>query len=183
MYSCSSLVERSEPSLALSTFLLHHLPVSKDDLDQKTAAEDKPSSKPAIAYLSLPLGNGSCCTLHAALVRNSLNTITAVLQTDTVIVNECPWGVELVELVEGESEEREATWKGKILVGERREKVTMLGPTDTAVCVHKRVSFIGSGAVFTNLGRGGVLPGYRFQPPHSKLLLLHYNFVHGVKLN
>ena len=145
MHSCSSLAERSESSLALSTFLLHHLPVSKDDLDQKTAAaEDKPSTKPAIAYLSLPLGDGSCCTLHAALVRNSLNTITAVLRTDAVIVNDCPWGVELVELVEGESEESETAWEGKILVGERREKVTMLGPKDTAVCVHKKqVNFIG----------------------------------------
>ena len=62
-----------------------------------------------------------------------------MLRTDAVIVNECPWGVELVELVEGESEEREAAWEGKILVGERREKVTMLGPKDKAVCVHKQV--------------------------------------------
>ncbi len=141
MCSCNSVAERSDPSLALSTFLLHHLPVSKDDpaiLDQKTA-EDIPSSKPAIAYLSLPLGDGSSCTLHAALVRNSLNTITAVLQTDIVVVNECPWEVELVELVEGESEEREAMWEGKILVGDTREKATMLGPMDKAVCVHKQV--------------------------------------------
>lgn len=140
VYSCSSPIGRSDPSLALSTFFLHHLPISKDDssLDQKTA--DNPSSKPAIAYLSLPLGDGSSCTIHAALVRNSLNTITAVLQTDLVIVNECPWEVEVVELVEGESEEREAVWEGKILVGERREKTTVLGPKDKAVCVQKQVN-------------------------------------------
>lgn len=139
--SCRFPVERSEPSLALSTFLLHHLPISKDDPatpDKRTV--DSPSSKPAIAYLSLPLSDGSSCTLHAALVRNSLNTITAVLRTDVVIVNECPWEMEVVELVEGESEEREAVWEGKILVGEKREKTTVLGPTDKAVCVHKQVN-------------------------------------------
>ena len=140
MFSCSSPIGRSEPSLALSTFLLHHLPISKDDpaLDQKTT--DNPSSKVAIAYLSLPLGDGSSCTIHAALVRNSLNTITAVLQTDVVIVNECPWKVEVVELVEGESEEREAVWEGKILMGERREKTMVLGPADKAVYVQKQVN-------------------------------------------
>ena len=181
MYSCSSLAERSEPSIALSTFLLHHLPVSKDDLDLKTTAEDKPSTKPAIAYLSLPLGDGSCCTLHAALVRNSLNTITAVLRTDAVIVNECPWGVELVELVEGESEEREAAWEGKILVGERREKVTMLGPKDTAVCVHKQVNFIGIGVMgvghFHLLGYPLVilLLGHQFQPSILNIACLPVN--------
>ena len=59
-------------------------------------------------------------------MRNALNTITAVLQTDVVIVNECPWEIELVELIVGESEEREALWEGKILIGERREKTTVL---------------------------------------------------------
>ena len=145
VFSHSSAVERSDPSLALSTFLLHHLPISKDDPAAAAAIDDhekttaNPSSKPAIAYLSLPLGDGSRCTLHAALVRNSFNTITAVLQTDTVFVNECPWWVELVEVVEGTSEEREAVWEGKVLMGERREKTTVLGPADKAVCVHKQV--------------------------------------------
>lgn len=140
VYSCSSPTERSDPSLALSTFLLHHLPISKDDpaIDQETT--DNPSSKSAIAYLSLPLGDGSSCTIHAALVRNSLNTITAVLRTDVVIVNKCPWEVEVVELVEGENEEREVVWEGKILVGETREKIMVLGPADKAVCVQKQVN-------------------------------------------
>ena len=64
-----------------------------------------------------------------------------MLQTDVVIVNECPWEIELVELIVGESEEREALWEGKILIGERREKTTVLGPTDKAVCVQKQVNF------------------------------------------
>lgn len=64
-----------------------------------------------------------------------------MLQTDVVIVNECPWEVELVELIAGESEEREALWEGKILVGEKKEKITVLGPKNKAACVQKQVNY------------------------------------------
>ena len=47
--------------------------------------------------------------------------------------------MEVIELVAGESLEQEALWEGKILVGERREKMMVLGPLDKAVCVQKQV--------------------------------------------
>lgn len=133
--------ERSNPSLALSTFLLHHLPVSHDDHTfEESPSSDRRLKKPAIAYFSLPLENGYSCPVHAVLVRNSLNTITAVLKTEFMVVNRCPWEVELVELISGENKEKEALWGGKVLVGETIEKRVTLGVGEEAVCVQKQVS-------------------------------------------
>lgn len=132
----------SDPSLALSTFLLHHLPITKEEHHQQlTSGDHHGHTKPATAYLSLPLEDGSCCTVHAALVRNSLNTITAVLMPEVMLVNECPWQLELIELILGDDEEEEGSvWDGKVLVGVRREKKTVLRPSDKAVCVRKQVN-------------------------------------------
>lgn len=142
IYSCSRTVGNSDPSLALSTFLLHHLPVSKEEQDCEDNSGNRSTTKPAIAYLSLPLEDGSYCTVHTALVRNSLNTINALLLTEMKVVNECPWEVELAELVPGEDEKEEALWEGKVLVGERKEKKTMLRPSEKAVCVWREVSIL-----------------------------------------
>ena len=57
-------------------------------------------------------------------------------------MNECPWEVELAELVPGEDEKEEALWEGKVLVGERKEKKTMLRPSEKAVCVWREVSIL-----------------------------------------
>ena len=65
-----------------------------------------------------------------------------MLLTELMVVNECPWEMEVVELVAGESEEKETLWEGKVLVGEKREKMTLLGPSEKAVCVQKQVDYM-----------------------------------------
>ena len=126
--------------MALSTFLLHHLPISKDDEDKEQISDKK--TKPAIAYLSLPIDEASSCTVHAYLVRNSLNTVTAQLFTEMTVVNECPWEIELAEIVPGDDETEEALWEGKILAGEKQEKKAILEPLGKAVCVWKQVGLL-----------------------------------------
>ena len=137
----SNAVGHSEPSLALSTFLLHHLPISKEDKEEEetsTTASDK-TKLAAIAYLSVPLEDGSSCTVHATLVRSSLNTITAQLLPEMMIVNKCPWKMEVAELVAGEDERDEELWEGKVLVAEKRERITVLESSESTVCVWKKV--------------------------------------------
>ena len=62
-----------------------------------------------------------------------------MLFAETMVVNECPWEMELAELVPGDNEKEEELWEGKILTGDGREKKTILGPSDKAVCVWKQV--------------------------------------------
>ena len=139
----SKALGQSEPSLALSTFLLHHLPISKEEGGQEQTSATSHKTKPAaIAYLSVPLEDGSSCTVHATLVRSSLNTITAKLLPEMMIVNKCPWKMEVAELVTGEDKRDEALWEGKVLVAERRERTTVLESWESTVCVWKQVGEI-----------------------------------------
>ena len=76
------------------------------------------------------------------LVRSSVNTIAAVLLTEVMIVNECPWEVEVAQLVAGDDEKDEALWEGKVLVADTREKRTILEPSERAVCISKQVDIV-----------------------------------------
>ena len=46
--------------------------------------------------VSLPLNNGSHCSLHAILERNPVNTITLHLLPDVMVANRCPHSVQLL---------------------------------------------------------------------------------------
>lgn len=76
------------------------------------------------------------------LVRSSVNTIAAVLLTEVMIVNECPWEVEVDQLVAGDDEKDESLWEGKVLVADTREKRTILEPSERAVCISKQVDIV-----------------------------------------
>ena len=55
-------------------------------------------------------------------------------------MNKCPWEVELTQLVAGDDEKEDALWEGKVLVGERKEKKTVMQPSEKTVCVWREVS-------------------------------------------
>ena len=129
--SCNEAAACSEPPLALSTYLLQHLPLP-DKVDNHG------SFKPATAFLSLPLDNDSSCCVHAALLRTSLNTVAVELRAETILINKChSLSIQLVESITGEDERK---WEGSVLVREKRERLTLLEPFDEAVMVQKQVS-------------------------------------------
>ncbi len=83
---------KSEPPISLSTFLLHHLPFSSE----KSLLNSSDSSS---SVISLPLSDGDTrvCKLHTVLVRDSWNTITAVLRPEWILWNQTDLTLFLIE--------------------------------------------------------------------------------------
>ncbi len=89
MSFCRDVIGVSEPSVSLSTFLLHHLPFSPEQQPLKSS----------LLRLSLPLDdrNGRCCKIHALFLRSTLNTITVELRPDVTVSNQTSLSFDLVE--------------------------------------------------------------------------------------
>ena len=135
---CSEHVPVSEPAVALSTFLLHHLPFSTAiQLNEEewpyntpTRASESPPFQlippTSTTTLTLPMEGNHYLSLHTTLTRSRANTISVLLWPDTLLINSSPMPVQVVE-----------EWSGEKEAG-RRE--TMLQSTEVGVVIGKEVS-------------------------------------------
>lgn len=132
--TCSEAAALSEPPVALSTFLLQHLPSDNN--------RNQTDTKPATAFLSLPLDDASSCSVHAALLRSSSNTITVKLRPEAMLVNECSHlSLQLVEVIIGkEKKSEEGVREGEGVTVTKKERVTCVEPSGMSVLTQKEVS-------------------------------------------